>query len=227
MIRVGQQAELHWLRYRKLKIDTQFYRRLVLEISAAADSERFVLISGGMGTHLYSNFARDLGLGAEAVDECARSQIHTLHEVIKTFVTDQGLDVHQQQVPISQLGNVLDSSSSKVIFIHPSDAHCSTDDLAADAARCASAKRLILFKARVPYYTVGFETETEVVSWPLRDMAKRAADFELERRGSYIVSSSALKLIASCSYDVELRSPAAVSLLGTQNSHSDCTVVTR
>jgi len=220
MIKVEPGTSLPWLAYRGLRIDHQFYVRLVEQIVAAESSARFVLISGGMGTHIYSNLAKDLGLTAESVGEFARSQIHIIHEILKAYFASRGVSVAPEQVPVESLVGVLEEQDVKVVFAKPSAFHQSTDDLAADAARQIPADRLIIFKAQVPKYSVGFDGETNVTKWSLDDMIARARQYEQQSGSSYIITETALHIMSLCAYEVILRSPDAPKLL-SQDSDLD------
>lgn len=226
MIVDGPASEIPWLSYRRQRIDDAFYRRFVSQLSLTSESERFLVISGGLGSHLYINLARDLGLDEGSVGRVARHHIREMQEIVRLFAENRGVDVHDSQVPISKLAKIVGERTSKVIFVEPSLSHSSTDDLAADVARIVGADRLIFFKARAPDYTVGFDATTRMSTWDLGDMIRRASQFESGGGGSYILSCSALETIKELSCDVRLVSPECPELLAELPHPEFSTVIT-
>ncbi len=227
MIESGPKSEIAWLAYRELRIDASFYKRLILEIASADSAQRFVIISGGLGTHLYTNLAKDLGLSVAEFSACARRQIATLQSVICAFATANGVDVNERQIPIDEIASEALICQKKLLFVEPSAAHPTTDDLAADVARLTSASQLILFKTRAPRYTIGFEQDTLVTRWSIDDLKRRAARHEGRGVGSYIITSTAIEIIREATYRVSIRSPSAPVLLGDHEDFCFSTVVER
>lgn len=225
MIVEGPASEIPWLSYRRQRIDAAFYRRFVSQLSSAPKAERFLVISGGLGSHLYINLARDLGLDEEMVGRVARHHIREMQEMIRIFAADRGVEVHGSQIPISRLAQIVSERASRVIFVEPSSSHDSTDELAANVARISGAHRLLFFKARTPSYTVGFDTATCLTTWRLDDMIRRASRFESRGGGSYILSRKALEIIKGLSCDVRLVSPECPESLSDFPHPEYCTVI--
>lgn len=227
MITAGPSNAIPWLSYREQRIDHEFYGRLIAELVVRHPSEKFILISGGLGSHLYMNLARDLGLGSAEVRKAAMSHICLLQEIIMSYAAAKKARVFGRQVQVSEISDMATKCGSSLFFVLPSESHSSTDDLAADVARIASAKHLFFFKSRAPRYTVGFEEETIVSTWNLKELQARADRYERLGHGSYIVTASALKIIGESAYDVTILSPDGTHLIFQKPDPTLSTVIER
>lgn len=227
MITAGPRNDIPWLSYRQQRIDHEFYRRLIAELVVRHPSEKFILISGGLGSHLYMNLARDLGLDSSQVRKAAMGHICLLQEVIMSYAVMEKARVFGRQVEVSEISEIAAECGSSLFFVLPSEAHSSTDDLAADVARISRAKHLFFFKSHAPQYTVGFEEETTVSTWSLKELQARAENYEKLSQGSYIVTASALKIIGESAYDVTILSPDATHLIFQEPDPTLSTVIER
>lgn len=209
MISNGTKSSIPWLAYREQRINSNFYKNLFVELASRGGNEKFAIISGGLGSHLYVNLARELGLTELEIGGVARRHIFELQEILKLSATSKALKVHKLQVPLEALQSAIGQSESNVFFVEPSPNHSSTDDLAADAARLLAATRLIYFKSRAPHYTVGFESETTISKWSLDDLMERARLHEDAGGGSYVLTKSSVEIIKRSNYEVIILPPEA------------------
>jgi uridylate kinase len=187
-------SPLPWLSYRDYRIDAQFYANLFTHISKNGHQHKFVIVAGGVASHLQMNLVTDLGLSKDEKQSVGVENVRILQRIFLAHCTLYGYRAYPSLVDDKDIRMRI-KDDNLLYFLEPSTAYQSTDSLCAAAADAVSADMLVLFKARVPVYTVGFDEETSVLKWHISDFASRAKAFEDSGEGNYILDLESLTRI--------------------------------
>jgi uridylate kinase len=208
MIKMGPStSSIDWLSYRDYRIDADFYRDLLKLISSQDNTQQWVIVSGGVGSHLQTNFAREMHASADELKAIGTDHVRTLQKVFLSYCSRSGASVHEVLVPVTELNAVMADSRATIFFVDPDIRYASTDTLAAAAAQAIAADKLIVFKAKVPVFSAGFPTPTRIEKWPIADLGARAESFEAQNPGHYIMDSASVQIIRSAGISTWLLAP--------------------
>ncbi|WP_162803500.1 hypothetical protein [Pseudomonas kribbensis] len=206
-------SSIEWLGYRDYRIDAGFYRDLLTLISSRNDTHKLVIVSGGVGSHLQLNLAKELGASSDDLKIIGTDHVRTLQRIFLSCCEKYDAVVHDTLLPVHELKTVMAASDASVFFVDPDTRFASTDSLAAAAAQAISADRLIVFKAKVPLFSAGFDAPTRIEKWPIDNLIERAESFEALNSGHYIMDRASLEIIRDAGISSYLLAPENYSAL--------------
>lgn len=192
----SEKSELAWLSYRDYKIDFQFYVDLFSDIEKN-NKDKLFIVSGGVGSHLYTKLAEDLACAHSFRKYLGISCVKLIQETIMNYAADRNSSVFNRLITIDEAKNIAEKSQKNIFFIEPTKNANSTDSLATMLANDVNADKLIFFKAKAPVYFVGFNEPTVIEQWMLSDLIERAYDYEKNTGRDYIVDYQSLLIIQS------------------------------
>ena len=187
-----------WTGYRNYSIDTSFYVKIKDILSELQEKEhKVILISGGVGAFLYSEFSKNLGLSHQIHKKIGINIVNLLNTILLNFFIENKLNIYNKLVKPSEIDALIESSQNNffVLKADENENHLSTDSLSADIARLISSDFLVYFKEGVPYYYAGFPKKTKLLRWKIDDLVDRASYFSCSDGNHYIIDFAAVKII--------------------------------
>jgi len=186
--------KIDWLNYRRIQINSIFFRELVQSLVEASKYHKIAYINGGVAAYLFINLAESLEIDKSELDVIGCEIINITSKIILEAVKKYNSNVCPELINPLEFEDNLFNIYNLIIF-KAVPTFKSTDSLAAFVASRNLDSEFLLFKKGVPLYHVGFETPTKITEFKITKLKEIALSFNEIPGNNSIIDHESIELI--------------------------------